>query len=343
VVREGWLVNNHGRGLFWRDELNKQIAALGRPDEFDLTKLVFSADTEKRCLRIVVPRKGVQNVRIEHRDECGALKELTDALYHAEFNVLSSLLKRGGAAMDNAVLVAICEPVSMGVPDAVLREKISKEVANIDPKYRAELKITEGHSCYSVLDARRQGDLVIRVPELLRPRVDAIREKLDPSRIAIFLSYRFYNARAKLYMDEVKKVLAETGCQVVESPIRGRAVDLHSAFEDVSAAMWASDAVIVLVAAPEDDRSAISLNLAHEFGFFQGNGKPILWLVEKNPVVDADFNKFTNLQGLAKPSFSHESFDDNNHQDSIPSQIKKWLQEINAIRSLSHSHNSVIS
>jgi hypothetical protein len=291
----------------------------------------------------VVPRKGVQNIIIEHRDEYGALKELTDALYRAKFNVLSSLLKRGGAAKENAVLVAICEPISLGEPDAVLHARISAEVAKIDPKYRPELRITEGHSCYKVLDARKHGDHVIRVPELLRPRVDAIRDKLDPSRIAVFLSYRFYNKLAKPYIEEVQKVLAEVGCQVVESPLRGRGGDLHSAFEDVSAAMWASDAVIVLVAAPEPDQSAISLNLAHEFGFFQGNGKPILWLVEQNSKVDGDFDKFTNVKGLAKPSFATEAAYDREHTDSISSQIKKWLEEIDAIRSLSHSHTSIIS
>src|SRR5258708_24896706 len=90
--------------------------------------------------------------------------------------------------------------------------------------------------------------------------------------------------------------------------------------------MWASDALIVLVATPEDKQSAFSPNLAHEFGFFHGQNKPVLWLVEKGKKVREDLEKFTNVKGMEPPSFSRRNALMPKQPDSIASKIREWLQ-----------------
>lgn len=326
-VRGGWLVDNHGRGLPWREKLTEQLNSMKRLHEFDLTKLVISADTATRCLRAVIPRKGVQNVVIEHKDVYGALKELTDALWRAGFNVLSSLLKRGGAPKENAVLIAICEPVKLGEDDDVLRKRIEDEVRKIDEFYRAEPRITGGHLCYKVLDVKRHGDTIIHMPEELGWRVQRRKDELSQVRKgAIFLSYRISNPKTRPYVEEIREVLKLAGYDVVESPSRSHGSHgLQSSFEDVSAAMWVSDGVIVVIADADD--IPVSLNLAHEFGFFQGQTKPILWLTEQSEKVEAFVDQtFSNVKGMAKPHFSPEMAMQREHQDSIASKVREWLQ-----------------
>jgi hypothetical protein len=333
-VRSGWVVNKEGQGLPWRVEVEHQIAGLKRTDQFDLSKLVVSADTEKRFLRCVVPRVGVRNVIIEHADEPGALSELTTALQRAGLNVLSSLLKRGGAQARNAVLVAVCEPSVLPSTNGVtqvqqLDADITEQVKNIPCVYRADIAITSGKQPRTVIYSRRRDDVVITVPRHLKPRVLDRRASLDRKKVSIFLSQRFIGGRPESYADEVRKVLKENGCNVVQASIRNGGI--QTSFDEVSAAMWASNAGIVLVACPDDHKdAAFSLNLAHEFGFFQGQGKPLLVLVENDTKVIADLDQLTNVKGVTAPRFSRDQAFHASNPQSIASKIAEWLKEVRA-------------
>jgi hypothetical protein len=90
-VDHGWL-----RELPWRGWLEKEFP--NGVDRVDLRRAVVSADTDRRLLRFVFPRKGAQTVKIRHADKPGALLALSGALASCGLNVLSGLLRAVGAA-----------------------------------------------------------------------------------------------------------------------------------------------------------------------------------------------------------------------------------------------------
>ena len=336
VVRNGWVVDEHEKGLPWREQLAEQAGKnYFNPAEFDFSKIVVSADTDNRVLRFVVPRRGVLNIVIKHADRAGALYQLTSALQNSGLNVLSSLLKRGGVLKKSAVLVAICEPINMpqgkgSQQEAGLRKKIEEEIKRIPPEYMVARppKINTGRSCNDVIYSHNPEDVIIRVPSHLLSRVLERRAKLDRKRFAVFLSQRFLKGRGEIYAEEVRRVLEECGCEVVQSP--PMAGGTQTSFEEVSTAMWASEAGIVLVNTPEEkNQAAFSRNLAHEFGFFNGQGKPLLLLVEDDKRALADLEKdFSNAKGLIAPRFNSKEFANPKDEESISAQVKKWLYRI---------------
>ena len=82
----------------------------------------------------------------------------------------------------------------------------------------------------------------------------------------------------------------------------------------------------MLVVEPDtkDVEKAISMNVAQEYGFMRGQGKPVLPLVQQGPAVKA-FEEWSNSMGMSSPRFpgGHEAFDHDN-SESIPSIIKAW-------------------
>ena len=69
----------------------------------------------------------------------------------------------------------------------------------------------------------------------------------------------------------------------------------------VSSKMWLSKACIVLVGGTSETvEEVVNVNLAHEYGFFQGQGKPVLLLVEKG-YKDA-LKTWTNAAGVNAPA-----------------------------------------
>ena len=65
---------------------------------------MISADTERRILRYVFPRKGAVSVSVKHSDRPGAMGEIAGALADSKLNILSSLLRRGSAPANSALL-----------------------------------------------------------------------------------------------------------------------------------------------------------------------------------------------------------------------------------------------
>lgn len=325
-VRGGWVT---GRPILrWKNALSEQLSTIGDPKGFDFGHLVVSADTENRVLRYVVPRVGARTVKIEHADEPGALNILTTALLNCGLNVLSSLLKRGGVESDNAELVAVCEPIDVGVSESGLDERIADRLSRLPQDLRAEVRIDSGRRAEEVLYVRQPGEVSVRVPEELRPRVLAVKKDDNiPRRFTVFLSQRFLGERNRRYSNEVREVLKGCGCRVLQAPPKPGAT--ITSFDEVSSIMWAAAAGIVLVADPEkEDELSFSLNLAHEFGFLQGQGKPILLLIENHSKALGDLDRWTNAKGLVAPRFNSADAFDRSHGESIAAKIRKWIQEL---------------
>lgn len=93
--------------------------------------------------------------------------------------------------------------------------------------------------------------------------------------------------------------------------------------------MWAARAGIVLGVEPTGESEvAFSLNLAHEFGFMQGQGKPLLLLVEAPSKVEKELDTWSNLKGITAPRFSREYALSDGHHQSIQAVLERWLTEV---------------
>lgn len=326
-VRNGWIEAKPGR-LTWRTMIQEQAEGLEFGDQFDLDRLVVSADTENRLLRFVVPRHGARTVIIEHADEPGALHYLTGALVDANLNILSCLLKRGGAAPRNAIIVAVCEPaLGSGFDDASIDDRIREAIRKVPDEFRpAAPVISTGMHPKRVIYSRHPDDTVIHVPERWKARVSERRSSIPRGQLPVFLSQRFVTG-VEGFGREARRVLESNGCHVIQAPVlQGGTV---TSMSEVSSAMWASRAGVVLVSRPSDSSQiSFSLNLAHEFGFFHGQSKPILLLAENDTEVINELDAFTNAKGMTVPRFNRDHAFNPNHEESIAQAISRWVTKI---------------
>lgn len=325
TVDNGW-VKVHGTGT-WRHVVRDQLRALGVEEDFDTSKVVLSGDTTSRLFRAVIPRKGALMVNIEHADKPGVLRQLAHVLQEARVNVLSCLLKRGGAAARNAILVAVCEPVP-GPYDVPLDERIRRALNGLEQEMRPDATIRRGLAPEKVIYSHHPDDVVAHVPSHLRARVIERRAILPPEKLPVFLSRRFLSdTRPRGYAHKVRSVLEESECVVVEANILPGGV--RGSLDEVSSAMWAAQAGIVLGVEPtEGAEVAFSLNLAHEFGFMQGQGKPLLLLVETPSRVEKELDGWSNIKGITAPRFQRDVALSDTEPQSLRAAVVRWLRDI---------------
>lgn len=315
-VDHGWL-----KDVQWRSAIKEHHS--GTWKEVDLRRAVVSADTERRILRYVFPRKGAMTVRIEHSDQPGALKALTDVVADCQLNVLSALLRRGGAKAKKAILVAVCEPVT-NVGSRKTRQALERSFRDLPHGLRATWKIFDGEPGENRIYPRHPEELVARVPEELRPVVQNLKGDLPDGCRPVFLSRRFVKGdRRTRIVSRVRKVLRKRGYEPLEAPPRSG--NFATSLIQVSSRMWLAEAGIVLVAGTGDD--SFSMNLAHEAGFLQGQGKPVLVLVERGSAES--MKEWSNAQGLVAPRFAGDegAFDPDN-PESIDARIGEWLSNL---------------
>jgi hypothetical protein len=328
TIENGWVsFQSHRNSETWRNVVAGQLRILGSENDFDTSKLVLSGDTNARLFRAVIPRTGALMVKIEHADKPGVLRYLAGVLQNAGANVLSSLLKRGGAASKNAILVAVCEPAP-GTRDHVLEESIRDALGRLPQSLRPDWEIRKGLVPESVIYSRHIDDVVAHVPSHLRARVVERRANLPQGKLPIFLSRRFLSAeKPREYAQKVRDVLEEAGCVVVEGEVLPGGT--RTSLDEVSAAMWAARAGIVLGVDPTGESEvAFSLNLAHEFGFMQGQGKPLLLLVEAPSKVEKELDAWSNLKGITAPRFTKDFALSDSHGQSIRAALERWLIDI---------------
>jgi len=322
-IDHGWVT-----GAKWRQLLKQRYSDPEIQAQYDLSKAVVTADLENRVLRYVFPRKGAITVEIEHADLPGALHILTHALGECGLNILSALLRRGGAQARNAILVAVCEPLK-DVDTAGIKRAIRKQISRIDQKYRPDCRINDGRDASETIYARHPDEITARVPDSLKPMVLAAKADLPPGLLPVFLSRRFVpinNPRAAKIVEHVRSVLKDRACVAVEAlPMPGH--HAPAPFQ-VTSKLWASAAAIVLVMDIGADE-AFSMNLAHEYGFMQGQGKPTLVLTERGQ--EDSLKRLSNMHGLNIAPFEQNevAFGAKHQEGSIAHRIACWLDTFN--------------
>ncbi len=323
VVDHGWV-----RGTRWKKLVTKYSSPTDL-EQVDLTRAVVSADTGRRILRFVFPRKGARSIKIVHADIPGALQALTGALVASQANILSALLRRGGAPPHSAILIAVVEPLPE-TDASQLESSITGQVDEIDKKYCAELRIYDGRAARSTITTVGPNDVVASVPDDLLSKVLKYRgkylSKVERGTIPVFFSRRFFSddPAAERIEEEFRRALKENGCCAVEAvPGKG---EQDVTFQEVSAWLWVAKAGLVVVTPPLDESStrAISLNLAHEYGFLQGQGKPVRLLIDDRCADDPSLKEWSITHGVTVTYYSGLHAFEPGHRDSLFRKVAQW-------------------
>ncbi len=320
-VNHGWVNDTNWRELVEEHFSDDEIS------QVDLSRGVVSADTQLRLLRYVFPRHGAKTVQIEHADVPGALKELTSALVSSGMNLLSALLRRGGAHPRNAMLVAVCEPHQItDSPEREIERRIRDEIKKLHRRFRANVKIGNGRPGSETIDTHHPEHLIARVPDDLMPKVVEYKSSLPHGKHPIFFSRRFFrnNPHTKKVERVIRRVMKNNSCHVVEAEqnAAGRVIA-----NEVLSRLWISKAGIVVVMRPPKDDSvteAFSVNLAHEFGVLQGQGKPALLLVDVACVEE--IQKWSNMHGVIFLPFDPEQpLEDRDDPSCLANILHGWI------------------
>jgi hypothetical protein len=271
----------------------------------------------------VFPRKGAFTVTIDHFDIPGALREILKLMAAQKLNVLSALLRRGGAEPNMATLVAVCEPLDENPrPNHDAMEFV---LGQIPPKYGVQLKrISEGRAARDTLIPTQYSDIIAQPSAILAATIEEFRRDVPSGRFRIFLSQRWDDdGISDKYSRTIGQILQDLDCVLLEAKPEQRKEQFLTSFQHVAAKMWMAKGGIVLLAKHKTHiRGAeISLNVAHELGFLQGQGKPVLILMDKTlPKGSVSFEKFANLRGAEVTHFDPtDSF-------KLRTDIQKWVE-----------------
>jgi hypothetical protein len=320
----------------WREAVEAQAAIAPNASHYDTTMAVVSADTRRRLLRFVFPRRGAVSVSVKHTDRPGAMGELASVLTSKGLNILSSLLRRGSTSQNMAEMVVVVEPTERPMETEEVEALVLKTLSDLQPSLRVTREVSGAEN--AVLYPRRPHEIAARPPRALEGTIRAIQETVPQDLIPIFISRRFIDS-ADPYTDEavaeLQSALLANGCFPLEAiPQMGVEV---AVLDSVKARMWASKAAILFVVKPLDGEadeaaanggksalSAFSENLAHECGFMQGQAKPLLPLVEKD--AESEIQRNANLQGLQLTTFHREHPVDPNSPHSIARKVEAWVK-----------------
>jgi hypothetical protein len=319
MIESGWV---HVEG--WREAAETQAKDSPTAGDYDLDRAVVSADTERRILRYVFPRRGAVSVSIKHSDRPGAMRDIAGALADRELNILSSLLRRGSAPAYKAEVVVVVEPTEPDDPEAV-EERVRVALDGFPPSLRVRVDIEGPVDPARVLYPRQRNEIAVRPQPPLAAAIRAVKDALPPDKTPIFISRRFIDATRdynRRVVDALHRVLDERGFVGVEAQPDFSSESAIS--EEVKAKMWAGEAAIVFVISTEEpEASEFSENLAHETGFMQGQGKPLFLLVEQG--AKDSVLKNANLQGLQLFEFSKAVAENDEEPESISQKLVPWL------------------
>jgi hypothetical protein len=312
----------------WREAVEAQAHGVEDADKYDLDTAVISADTERRILRYVFPRKGAVSVSVKHSDRPGAMGEIAGALANSELNILSSLLRRGSAPAQKAEVVVVVEPTDeSSIDTSEVEDRARNALANLPHTLRVRVRVWKPIAPENaVLYPRRPHEIAVRPSIALEAAIRHVRKSLPQEKRdkhLIFISRRFVDLADRYnreVIQELRSVLDEYGCVALEAVPQPGADRVAS--DEVKAKMWASEAAILLVVSTPDERQ-FSENLAHECGFMQGQGKALLPLVQED-VADS-ITRIANLQGLQLGTFSRESAMNRQRPNSIHEAVRGWV------------------
>jgi predicted amino acid-binding ACT domain protein len=311
----------------WREAVMDQARESDEADKYDLYTAVISADTERRTLRYVFPRRGAVSVSVTHSDRPGAMGEIAEALADRELNILSSLLRRGSAPAQKAEVVVVVEPTDETIDASEVERRAHDALDDLSLTLRVRVKVSRPIDPENaVLYPRRPHEIAVRPSVALEAAIRQIRRSLpqgERKKRLIFISRRFVDLADRYnreVVEELRDVLREYGLVALEATPQPGADRVAS--DEVKAKMWASDAAILLVVSAPNERE-FSENLAHECGFMQGQGKSLLPLVQED--VSDSITRIANLQGLQLSTFSRESAMNRRRPNSIREAVHSWV------------------
>lgn len=316
-------------------------------ETYDLTRMVVSSNPQQRLLRFIIPKKGVIELRVPHRNRPGALREISSVIRRLEYNILSMRLSRTPPANRTAktsVFVAACEPLEMSDGRVSSNEALKLNLRRIDSRYSIDtVSITEGKAAYKTLFLTPKRREIVQIdPDIavdrarVREEVGAVfiaKFKSEPRRF-IFLSKRFigdrkesreYFREQELAIKTFVRAVEDSGCAVIEAANPGQAEDRYydlQVYKAVFSRLWASDACAVL-ALNEEGSGKLSMSIAHEIGFFAGRNRPLKVFVttdrDKDPV-------FGNIVGMNRVTYAggDSGFVDA-EQTSLYQKVKMWV------------------
>jgi hypothetical protein len=317
-VQGGWITN-----VNWRSTLNDEYGDALSSTNIDLSKAVVSADTTDRLLRFVFPYKDAKTIQVEHLDKPGVLEDITDVMFKYDLNLLSMLLRRGGARPDMAVLVAACEPKN-GVANSKMYKNVVNGIHNLPARLMTETRITDGIDAAQTITPREPDTVVAHIPSNLVERVRRARSFISPGKLPVFFSHRFVpDEHAQRIAQAVRQALLDNQCSLLEASLEDDVTAPNLVFIEVSAKMWLAKAGVILVTKLDGD-DALGKNLPHEFGFLQGQGKPLLLLAESGaPPL------WSNIDGIYVPRFPPNQIAfQKNSKGSIHYIITQWVKRV---------------
>ena len=294
-------------------------------------KVLVTADTRLRISRFILCNDNTVSFDIEHIAEQGTLKLITEKLTeNPTFNILSSLSSKGTVRDGYAKFRIVCEMEKTNTQNTI--EYVRNKIRELSIQYPLlSIDIIHAHlgkEAKNLTYCSSPYDIVAKVPEYLKPHIKRYKRGFPKRKYPVFLSRRFIRIEAvEKVVERIKKVLNENGCYVVEAfPKPG---DRTSEDIEVKSKMWLSKAGILLINSPSKlgEIEPLSLNLPQEYGFLDGQGKPILILQEG---ADNELNKkWSNVRGV-KPTIipeDAEAFNPEN-ENSIDAKIIGWIEGI---------------
>ena len=328
-VDHGWLNTEK-----WKYEIEEQYSKKDL-ENIDLTKIVVSADTERRVLRYTFPKRGAMTLRVEHRDRPGALGYIAQAITDSGLNILSGILQRGGAKPKHALLAAVCEPTRQDLSRDSIELLINKKLKEIAPRYEIDHRVSYGLNPKSIVYVKHPDQLMVNLPSTLQDKICQIKSKW-PSKhgIPVFISHPVYvskRSRQNMILDVVKETLIENGCIPVDAPPLPTHPD-QIAYIEVRSRLWACKACIILGGArPRAAGTALTRSMAHEWGYMEGQGKPTLLLVPGRQYQQA-VRDFPNVFGVTAGPFASGNNAFNPTEDfSISRIIGNWVESFRHI------------
>jgi hypothetical protein len=357
--RPAQIVNGLIQNVRWQEKV-LELAGIESPnsDKYDFTRAVVSCDTRQRLARFVFPKRGAVSIEIKHADTPGALAVLTKCLASPplELNILSTILRRGGAKDGgSAVLIAVCEPTKddseskniitniknlmvtlptdletiLEDPFLSLRNKIAMVLKRVPARFCAEWHVSKGKDWRPTLYLKHPDDIGVRVPAELRPAVEQVkREEVTPGYTPVFLSRRFAGntPHTNRVIKRIRETLQGRSFQAIEAtPVSGTS---RPTIHQVESRLWACKMGIVLVTELDNSTDALSMNLSHEYGVISGQGKPVVFLIERK-IRESVTKLISNLQGIVVEEFADgETALDDSSPDSVFVRVRKWLDRV---------------
>jgi hypothetical protein len=318
-VYQGWL--KYGD---WKSKILETYPEAEKT--YDLTRMVVSSNPQQRLLRFIIPKKGVIELRVPHRNRPGALREISNVIRTLNYNILSMRLSRTpppNKTPKTSVFVAACEPLQNGDDPSRTNIALIQSLRQIDPRYSIDsgVSISFGKAAEKALFLTpNRREMVSIDPDIAADRARVKQEvvasfiqrfKVPPRRF-VFLSRRFFEDRPEcrehfreqaLAIKTIIKAAEDAGCAIIEAADPGlgenRYYDLQ-VYKAVFSRLWASDACAVL-ALHECGTGELSMSIAHEIGYFAGRNRPLRVFVtngrDKDPV-------FGNIVGMNRITYA---------------------------------------